>query len=130
VHPSSLAATLEGWRRVLAPGGRLRVHVPDSRALMEKFLSASTEQRWSLMGALLGMYASPSVSRPEDLHKPADHHILFDRALLTEVLTNAGFVSVRDLSAEQSDRHTEGWSTLLPQISLIVEATKPAKEPA
>jgi len=124
VHPKHLFDTLAEWRRVLAPGGLLRVHVPDSRALMESYLAASSDHKWSLMGGLLGMYANADIRRPEQLEKPPDHKILFDRALLTEVLSEAGFVDVRDISALERDRHTDGWKSLLPQISLIFEARK------
>lgn len=124
VHPTQLFETLGEWRRVLAPGGLLRLHVPDSRALMEGYLEASQDHKWSLMGGLLGMYANADINRPEQLQKPPDHKILFDRALLTEVLSEAGFVDVRDLSALERDRHTGGWESLLPQISLIFEARK------
>jgi hypothetical protein len=93
---------------------------------MEAYLQSSSGSRWSLMGALLGMYANASVRRPEELQEPADHQILFDRALLTDVLTQSGFVSIRDLTDVERDRHSDGWRDLVPQISLVFEARKPA----
>jgi predicted SAM-dependent methyltransferase len=125
VHPADLQATLNEWLRVLVPGGVLRVHVPDSHALMEAYLQARADQRWSLMGALLGMYANPTVVHPEQLQKPCDHQILFGAQLLRDVLEEAGFVEVEDHSATRADRHTACWRELVPQISLIFEAQKP-----
>jgi SAM-dependent methyltransferase len=122
VHPSKLIPTLEEWRRVIKPGGLLRIHVPDSRALMERYLTSSLGERWALNGAILGMYASPSASQPGDLLRPADHQVLFDSELLQSVLVDVGFTEVRDVSSSISDVHTEGWRELLPQISVIVEA--------
>ena len=126
VHPSRLTVTLAEWHRVLAPGGRVVVHVPDSAALMRAYLEAPIERRWSLVGALLGMYANPEVMRPEDLRHPADHQILFDSELLICMLEEAGFIDVQDVSADVRDVHSEGWASVLPQISIIVSATKTA----
>jgi predicted SAM-dependent methyltransferase len=125
VHPADLQATLIEWLRVLAPSGVLRVHVPDSHALMQAYMQAHADNRWSLMGALLGMYANPAVVRPEHLRKSCDHQVLFDASLLRDVLEEAGFVAVEDHSATRSDRHTECWRELVPQISLIFEAKRP-----
>jgi SAM-dependent methyltransferase len=40
VHPRLLQRTLREWHRVLAPGGAVRVHVPNSPALMHAYLAA------------------------------------------------------------------------------------------
>ena len=125
VLPSMLRATLLEWRRVLEPGGRLRVHVPDSAQLMRAYLAADLESKWSLSGALLGMYSSPAATTPERLLLRADHQVLFDAALLTQVLEDAGYTELEDVSATVRDVHSDGWSSLIPQISLIFVATSP-----
>jgi hypothetical protein len=103
----------------------MRVHVPDSAALMRAYLQSAPERKWSLIGALLGMYANPGVHRPEDLSEPPDHHVLFDARLLRDVLADADFVDIVDRSQNEVDVHTEGWRSLVKQISIIVEARRP-----
>jgi hypothetical protein len=92
---------------------------------MRAYLDAGPATKWSLIGALLGMYANPAVRSPAELVRPADHQVLFDLELLQTVLENAGFADVCDLSTGAADIHTEGWAPLVAQISLIVSASKP-----
>jgi hypothetical protein len=126
VRPPLLARTLAEWRRVLAHGGVLRVHVPDSATLMRTYLAADdTAVKWSLIGAILGMYGSPEVKGPGDLAHSADHQVLFDAALLSDVLTGAGFTDIRDRTQEVEDVHTVGWRPLVERLSIVMEARNP-----
>jgi len=127
VHPSKLRDTLREWHRVLAPGGRVRVHVPNSPELFEAFLSKPPDGKWAAMGALLGMWATAATSEPEQLRWPAEHQIVFDKPLLRAVLEEAGFADVTDLTEQVVDRHTAGWAELVPHCSLVAEATKPGE---
>jgi SAM-dependent methyltransferase len=124
VHPRLLARTLSEWHRVLAPGGSLRVHVPDSAALMRAYLAATGDQKWTLVAALLGMYANPSVRAPEQIESDVDHRILFDREMLTNALRSAGFANVQDLTASVDDIHTTTWKPVVDRISLVFQAEK------
>jgi SAM-dependent methyltransferase len=128
VPPRLLKATLAEWYRVLQPGGVLRVHVPDSEALMKAYLVGPREQRWSVIGALLGMYANAGIREPDELTERPDHHVLFDRDLLCDALLGAGFVELEDRSQVEGDVHTDGWSSVVRQISLIVRARKPSSD--
>jgi hypothetical protein len=129
VHPRRMFATLRECRRVLAEDGTLRVHVPNSPAIMTSFLNATNEQKWSLGPALLGMYISPAATRPEDVPLvPADHQVCFDRPLMRWALAEAGFCNIVDRSDEITDVHTEAWAHLVDRISLVIEATAGADE--
>ena len=110
----------------LAPGGVMRVHVPNSPALMDAYLAAEDDsRRWMLSGALLGMYGSPAIRGPEDIPSDADHQILFDRPLLFAALQEAGFVDLEDLTETVSDRHTDGWK----RSSIVVRSwRRPARQ--
>ena len=113
------------WHRVLRPGGALRVHVPDSAALMHTYLDATNDEKWRVIGALLGMYANADVRGPTELEHSGDHQILFDRELLEGELRLAGFVSIADRTDDVLDAHSTGWRDVIPRISLVFEARKP-----
>jgi SAM-dependent methyltransferase len=124
VHPSRLVPTLREWRRVLQPGGAVRVHVPNGPALMEAYKRSPLEQKWPIMGSLLGMYCSPEARGPGDLTVRSDHQIIFDRPMLLWALREAGFEHVEDITEETDDRHNEGWRGMLEHYSIVAQATK------
>jgi SAM-dependent methyltransferase len=124
VHPRLLVPTLREWRRVLAPRGRVRVHVPNTTELMASFQESPVEHKWRIMGALLGMYCGPQVSRPEDLEATSDHQLLLDAEVLAWAFERAGFEDVVDLTETVTDRHTESWRDVVPHFSLVVGAVK------
>jgi SAM-dependent methyltransferase len=128
VPPGRLVETLAEWRRVLAPDGRVEIHVPNGPALMEAFLARPVEEKWPIMGSILGMYCGPEVRDPRGLEERSDHQLIFDVPLLSWALEAAGFAAVRDLTGEMEDRHTEPWRGLVPDYSLIAEARKPAAQ--
>jgi SAM-dependent methyltransferase len=127
VEPSRLVETLQEWRRVLAPSGRVQVHVPNGPALMEAFVARPVQQKWPIMGSILGMYCSPEVRDPWGLEMRSDHQLIFDAPLLRWALESAGFTAVRDLTGTIEDRHTAPWRHLVQDYSLIAEARKPVE---
>jgi SAM-dependent methyltransferase len=124
VEPARLVETLREWHRVLAPGGRVEVHVPNGPALMQAFMARPVPEKWPIMGSILGMYCSPEVRDPRGLRMRSDHQLIFDVPLLRWALESAGFAAVRDLTAAIEDRHTAAWRPLVPDYSLIAEARK------
>jgi SAM-dependent methyltransferase len=124
VHPRFLVPTLVEWHRVLKPGGQLRVHVPNSPRIMQRFLEAPRDMKWALMGALLGMYCSPDTTTPAHLVWQSDHQILFDSELLRWAVETAGYTDAVDVTSEFADIHTEAWRDLVSDFSLIFEARK------
>lgn len=124
IPPAKVNETLAEWRRALAPGGRIQIHVPNSRRLMERFVEVEPAEKWKFMAALLGTYGNSSITRPEQIERPTDHQILFDPPLLIWLFAQAGFADVQDVSDLVRDRHTEGWSDSIDQISIIVTARK------
>ena len=125
VEPARLVPTLAEWRRVLAPGGRVQVHVPNGPALFRAFEAAPVERKWPIMGSLLGMYCGPDARDPRDLTLRSDHQLIFDSPMLLWALSEAGLTGVRDLTGEVSDRHTGGWAGIVEDYSLIAEGRAP-----
>ncbi len=125
VHPRRLVTVLREWHRVLAPGGRVQVHVPNAPELMQSFFDAPVDEKWRTMGALLGMYCHPGVRSPEELEVSSDHQLIFDWDLLAWALTSAGFTALADLTAKVTDRHSEDWREVVPHFSLVAEAVRP-----
>lgn len=78
------------WVRVLKPGGRLRVAVPDLTHIAKAHLRRRPEPYLAyLMGA---------QTDEDDFHKSA-----FDHETLTAVLRGAGLVRIREWTAEHQD---------------------------
>jgi hypothetical protein len=135
VCPRLLQRTLRAWHCVLASGGGVRVHVPNSPALMHAYLAAEDDsRRWMLSGALLGMYGSPAICGPKDIPSDADHQILLDRPLLFAALEEASFGDHEALTQTVSDRHTDGWKEVVDRCSIVAQPASnpvtPAERPA
>ena len=119
-----VARVLTEWLRVLAPGGVLRVSVPDFRKLAEVYLA--TGQMKSVIGALFG--------RQDYLYNI--HYNVFDEASLNEVLLGVGFASTRPYDWRETehagiDDYSQAYFPHMDKehgtlISLNVEATKRA----
>lgn len=75
---------LEEWRRVLEPGGLLRVSVPDFAVLADLYVYDAVSM-WRLIGPLMG-----GQRNSEDYH-----HIAFDKEYLSWLLTEAGYIHIR-----------------------------------
>jgi predicted SAM-dependent methyltransferase len=102
------ADVLREWVRVLKPGGVLKVAVPDFDRITDWYVGGRTHL--PLEGYLFGGHCDAN-----------DHHgAMFNRGKLTELMENAGLVSVTDWQSEAQD------CASLP-VSLNLMGTKPAE---
>jgi len=81
-----LLATLREWRRVLKPGGKLKISVPDFGAVVK--LYGEGVSFWRLVGLLYGRQDYDGNT----------HHIGFDYEYLAWMLNEAGFYDIRTWS--------------------------------
>jgi hypothetical protein len=115
---------LATWYRKLAPGGGLRVAVPDFGAVVRRY-TATGGNIAEVLGLVCGGQRTPL-----DMH-----YVIFDEASLTEALTASGFVDVRQWDWRWADHgHLDDYSqAYLPHMdkaggmlmSLNLEARKP-----
>ena len=124
IPPAQLVPSLSEWRRVLAPGGFVQVHVPNGPQLIDAYLSGTRQVKLQAMSVLLGTESPPEMTGPEDMPYPADHKCIFDIDTLRDVFARAGFDRVDDVTGIESDVHTEAWQHLVSNLSLIVRAVK------
>ena len=101
VHRKEMFDVLAEFRRVLKPGGVLRISVPDFDLLVEMYDSTGCDPD-GIMAPLLGSHANEY-----DIH-----YWIFTERSLTAILLKAGFSSVRQWDPHRCDHHAfEDWAS-------------------
>jgi ubiquinone/menaquinone biosynthesis C-methylase UbiE len=120
---------LAEWRRVLKPGGILRVAVPDFEALVEVYLKYKDLNL--IHGPLYGRWEIPSSTGPTIIY----HKTCYDFVSLQRTLSDSGFINIhrydwRETEHKNYDDYSQAYIPHMDKehgklISLNVEATKP-----
>jgi predicted SAM-dependent methyltransferase len=121
-HRHMVLATLTHWRDLLAPGGVLRIAVPNFAACVDWYVR--TQDLHSITGLLYG----------GQNHPKNNHFIAFDKPTLTKNLRAVGFTEVRewDWRNTEHSEHDDFSQCFLPHMdkqggklmSLNIEAVK------
>ena len=97
-----VGAILAEWTRVLAPGGILRLSLPDF-AVLSRLYQAGLSLDW-LLGTLYGR-----IPGPDDSY--LYHRTTYDEASATQVLTEAGLTQIRRWDWRQTEHaHVDDFS--------------------
>lgn len=120
--PAECITVLREWHRALSPTGIVKVFVPNGTAIAQAWLRSGTRDRWALSAAIYGG-GDAAVSGPT-MVTHSEHHVLYDFNMLRESFLLAGFKRIEDVTHEELDRHTEGWSSILPDLMIAIRAAK------
>ena len=114
-----LTRALKEWNRVLVPGGRVLISVPDLDALAGLLLSKdklSSDERFFVVRMIFGGHI--------DKH---DYHVAgLNEEFLTQFLGNSGFVNMRRVEGFHLFQDTSCMSLKGTVISLSMIAEKPS----
>lgn len=113
LNPYDSIATLKEWNRVLKPGGKLIMEMPDIEQLCKAFLEADTGRRYGILNAIYGSVNTTAVGAPSEITSP--HLFGWWPQSLLDHLSNAGFINI--VFGPEVYPH--------PEKNLHVEATKP-----
>lgn len=100
---TDVTKALNEWQRVLKPGGRIRISVPDAKKILSRI---DEDDKWVF-------FAMGGQTDPDDFHRS-----MFDENRLTRSLTQAGLVNIARWESPNTD-------TAAHPISLNLEAYKP-----
>ena len=130
VPPPLLAQTLRHWWNVLVPGGVLNIHTPNGAALGRAIAEAASggeKTVWAAQSAIYGYWLAPwEADGPERLSSTPDHKVLLTWPILADLLHDAGFTDVEDVSGQDPDcHHQRDWAPYVPGLCLEVRARRP-----
>jgi predicted SAM-dependent methyltransferase len=116
-------ALLSECKRVLKPGATMRIAVIDSELLMRKYLSDDLD---FLKNIYYGVEHAPCPIAKLAYALFEENNSIWDKCLLRQVLTRAGFKSMVETNPWDSLTHLIAATTIIsyPTISFVLEVSK------
>jgi len=113
LNPYHCLDILKRWNKILKPGAKLIMEMPDIEALCKSFLAGNTGQRYGTLNAIYGSVNTTGEGDPSNITSP--HLYGWWKQSLWDHLANAGFVNIEFMA----EKHPH------PEANLRVEAVKP-----
>lgn len=113
LNPYRVNDILKEWIRILKPGGKLSMELPDIEQLCKRFVTANVGQRYGILNAIYGSVNTSGEGDPGNITSP--HLFGWWPQSLYDHLANAGFVNIKFMP-EQIPH---------PESNMRVEADKP-----
>lgn len=113
LNPYKCLDILKSWKKILKPGGRLIMEMPNIEELCRRFVSASTGERYGILNAVHGSVNTTDSGDPTEISSP--HLFSWWPQSIADLLYNAGFVGIA-FGLEQFPH---------PESNMHVEAIKP-----
>lgn len=116
VRQKDIHNTLIGINRIVVPGGKLHLSVPDMDELCQLYLNKALnfEQRWHVMRMIFG----------GQVDSYDFHYVGWNSESLTAYLLNSGFIQVERLNSFGIFKDTSDFMPYGKPISLNLTATK------
>lgn len=116
LNPYHCLDILKGWFRVLKPGGKLVMEMPDIEQLCKRFINANTGERYGILNAVYGSVNTTGEGDQSNITSP--HLFGWWPQSIGDMLYGAGFVDITF--------GPEIWPH--PESNMHVEGTKPARK--
>lgn len=113
LNPYHSVDILKEWLRVLKPGGKLIMEMPDLEQICKMFVNASTGERYGLTNVIYGSVNTTGIGGQDNITSP--HLFGWWPESIRDHLWNAGYIDIKT-GAEQIPH---------PPPNFRVEATKP-----
>ncbi len=94
LNPYYVQSILTDWLRILKPGGKLIMEMPDIEALCEQFTKTeSLQKRYGILNAIYGSVNTTNDGEPSDITSP--HLFGWWRDSLYDMLHNIGYTNIQ-----------------------------------
>lgn len=113
LNPYHAIDILKNWLRVLKPGGKLIMEMPNIEALCHKFVTANKTERYSILNVVYGSVNTTDIGGPDNITSP--HLFGWWPESLYDHMAAAGFTNI--VFMDEQIPH--------PELNFRVEATKP-----